>query len=70
MRIIFLIVGFLLKLISNKPIDMRPNNFMSDLQLKSNEKLLFQAFRKDFKPDHYYKIMVHYLGSVRIFFIN
>ena len=66
MRIIIIIVLTFLKTLLNKPIEIKPNNFISELQIKSNEKLLFESNTKDFKPNHFYKIMVHYLGSVRI----
>jgi hypothetical protein len=66
MRIIIIIVLTFLKLLLNKPIESKPNNFISELQIKSNEKLLFESYTKYFKPNHFYKIMVHYLGSVRI----
>ena len=66
MRIIIIIVLTFLKTLLNKTIEIKPNNFISELQIKSNKKLLFESNTKDFKPNHFYKIMVHYLGSVRI----
>lgn len=66
MRIFIFIVLTFLKSLLNKPIEIKPNNFITDLKMKSNEKLLFESYTKDFKPNHFYKIMVHYLGSVRI----
>ena len=58
------VIFILFKLIINIPMTIKPNNFLTNIQLKPTEKILLQAFNSDFKPNHFYKIMVHYLGSV------
>jgi hypothetical protein len=33
-------------------------------RVKYNDEMLYSVMAKDLKPNHFYKIMVHYLGSV------
>jgi hypothetical protein len=43
---------------------LAPNNISKQLRIKFNGEESFQIFSKDILPNQYYKIMVHYLGSV------
>jgi hypothetical protein len=36
-------------------------------RIKYNEEIIYQIHAKDLLPNQYYKIMVHYLGSVYTF---
>ncbi len=40
------------------------NKISKQMRIKFNGEESFQIFSKDMLPNQYYKIMVHYLGSV------
>ena len=46
---------------------LSPNKISKQLRIKYNGEEAFQIFSKDMLPNQYYKIMVHYLGSVTYF---
>ena len=47
---------------------LMPNKLISNLQFFNDTKnFIFEINSSDMKPDQFYKLMIHYLGSVKIF---
>jgi hypothetical protein len=61
---IFLFVLISSLLASDTLITIKPNTLLSNIKINPTEGVLFQAFAKDYIPNHNYKILVHYFGSV------
>ncbi len=61
MKLIFFILNFLFVL-NLKPLI--PNKPSEHLRLKYDQIETFKINAKEMLPNHYYKVMVYYLGSV------
>jgi hypothetical protein len=53
---------------NNEIFDIIPNNQLRINNIKLNKEILLKTYIKNFKENHYYKIMIHFIGSLGISF--
>ena len=51
-------------IIAKLPV-LNPNKMISNLKISHNEEKLFEVLKNDLNANQFYKVMVHYDGSVR-----
>lgn len=66
---IFFISILFFKNVFNEIIELEVNKPIHNLIIKHNQEYLFKVERKKLAPNHFYKLMIHYLGSVISFFL-
>ena len=68
MKLFISLIFFIFNYVSNKKIDkeLKPNKVIRGLHAEINQLNFFKVKSEELTPNIYYKVMVHFLGSVKL----